>query len=147
MQSREPITAAELTTRIQKLRVERERRKTEQKEKGHRRRSLTKAQRAQILAETGGRCHICGGEISGRWNADHVLAHSGGGGHGVDNYLPAHGTCNNYRWDYLAEEFQIILKLGVFARTAIEEERPLGRDIAEAFMKKEVRRRARRVGS
>ena len=29
----------------------------------------------------------------------------------MDNYLPAHATCNNYRWDYTAAEFQEILKL------------------------------------
>lgn len=33
----------------------------------------------------------------------------------ADNFLPAHSTCNNYRWDYLAEEFELILKLGVWA--------------------------------
>jgi hypothetical protein len=40
--------------------------------------------------------------------------------------LPAHSTCNNYRWDYLPEEFQYILKLGVWASTQmIAPESPL----------------------
>lgn len=74
----------------------------------------------ECRAKTGGPCHICGGLIDGRWQADHVLAYSGGGGHAADNYLPAHELCSIYRWDYLAEEFQEILKLGVWARTQIE---------------------------
>jgi 5-methylcytosine-specific restriction endonuclease McrA len=92
-----------------------------------RRRSLTAAERSHILAKTAGRCHICGGAIEGKaWQADHVMAHSAGGLHGVDNYLPAHSLCNNYRWDYLPEEFQTILKLGVWARTHIERGRASG---------------------
>jgi 5-methylcytosine-specific restriction endonuclease McrA len=81
---------------------------------------LRAAERATVLRKTGGKCHICGGDIRGSWHADHVLAHSAGGKHATDNYLPAHGTCNNYRWDYLAEEFELILKLGVWARTQVE---------------------------
>jgi hypothetical protein len=84
------------------------------------RQMLSAAERRQILAKTAGRCHICGGAIEGAWHADHVLAHSGGGGHIADNYLPAHALCNNYRWDYSSEEFQYILKLGVWIRTQIE---------------------------
>src|SRR4051794_18977250 len=69
--------------------------------------TLTKAERRQVLSKTNNRCHICGGKIDGAvWQADHVLAHSTGGEHSVDNYLPAHSLCNNYRWHYDAEEFQ-----------------------------------------
>src|SRR5713101_7117472 len=73
---------------------------------------LSATERREILPKTAGRCHICGVAIEGAWQADHVLAHSGGGGHIADNYLPAHALCNNYRWDYSSEEFQHILKLG-----------------------------------
>src|SRR3712207_8439206 len=48
-------------------------------------------------------------------------AHSSGGAHSADNYLPAHTLCNNYRWDYSPEEFQLVLKIGVWARTRSEE--------------------------
>ena len=75
------------------------------------------------------------------------MAHSAGGSHSVDNYLPAHAACNNYRWDYLPEEFQLILKLGVWARTEIERQTPVGLSIAKAFSAKEAalaRRRAKR---
>ena len=79
------------------------------------------------------------------WQADHVLAHSAGGTHSADNYLPAHALCNNYRWDYSAEEFQLILKLGVWTRTQIERLRTdFGRKAAAAFLAHESKRQARR---
>jgi 5-methylcytosine-specific restriction endonuclease McrA len=110
-----------------------------------RRASLTAAERRQILEKTSGRCHICGGKVEGdAWQADHVMAHSAGGVHQVDNYLPAHALCNNYRWDYLPKEFQYILKLGVWARTQIERGTPIGTDVANAFASHEVRRIKRR---
>src|SRR5215467_7500417 len=96
--------------------------------------SLTAAERSEVLAKTAGRCHICGGKVEDdRWQADHVIAHSTGGTHQVDNYLPAHPTCNNYRWDYLPEELQYILKFGVWARTQIERGTPVGKNIESAF--------------
>ena len=91
---------------------------------------MSTAQRAKVLAKTDGRCHICGGAIIGTWQADHVLARSGGGRHTEDNHLPAHPLCNNYRWDYLSDEFQCILKLGVWARTQVETNTGLGGTIA-----------------
>jgi len=78
------------------------------------------------------------------WDADHVLSHSKGGEHSIDNYLPAHKTCNNYRWDYLAQEFQEIMKLGVWARTQVEKETKVGKQIAEKFVKYEIQRIKRR---
>lgn len=97
-----------------------------------------------MFAKTGGRCHICGGPIvDAAWPADHVLAYSGGGTHSVDNYLAAHALCNNYRWDYLPEEFQYILKLGVWLRTQIEKQTVLGRACTIAFAAYEKRRAGR----
>ncbi len=107
-------------------------------------RRLTAAERADILSKTGGKCHICGGDIQGSWNADHVMAHSAGGEHSIDNYLPAHITCNNYRWDYLPEEFELILKLGVWARTQVEKGTMVGRTIEQRFSAYEVGRIGRR---
>lgn len=107
--------------------------------------ALTKAGRNEVLRKTGGRCHICGGPIEGSdWQADHVLAHSTGGGQTVDNYLPAHSICNNYRWFYGPEEFQWILKLGVWLRTHIEKGTPVGQAVGERFCKYDRRRAGRR---
>jgi hypothetical protein len=72
------------------------------------------------------------------------MAHSAGGTHSADNYLPAHGTRNHYRWDYLPEEFELILKLGVWARTQVEMGTMVGRIIEQRFSAYEVRRIGRR---
>src|SRR5687767_3069014 len=103
-------------------------------------------QRDPVLAKTGSRCHICGGKIEGKeWSADHVFAHSQGGQHALDNYLPAHNLCNTYRWFYGAEEFQCILKLGVWLRTFLETEKPLSMTLSDHFLKYERRRDSRSV--
>ncbi|NOZ67896.1 MAG: HNH endonuclease [Deferribacteres bacterium] len=126
------------------LHRERKETKTRNRTVERRRKSLTLKGRRQILDKTGSKCHICGGEIHGHWQADHVLAHSGGGVHSTDNYLAAHPMCNNYRWDYIAEEFQEILRLGVWLRTQIERATQVGRFAADEFIKHEKRRLARR---
>jgi hypothetical protein len=131
--------------RVYLLSLRSKRRQGKQNSVRERRVSLTAAERRQILAKTSGRCHICGGMVEGdAWQADHVMAHSAGGVHRVDNYLPAHSLCNNYRWDYLPEEFQCILKLGVWVRTQIERGTPIGNDVASAFASYEARRFKRR---
>ena len=73
-----------------------------------------------------------------------MLAHSGGGIDFIDNYLPAHHTCNNYRWDYLADEFQEILRLGVWLKTQIEKKTGVGTAAANQFIKNEKKRLGRR---
>jgi len=135
---------ASFSTHLRQLRRTRKVRKEAARSTRPARQSLSPSERTHILAKTAGRCHICGGLISeSAWNADHVLAHSAGGTHNVDNYLPAHALCNNYRWDYSAEEFQLILKLGVWTRTQIEHRKAFGRETAAAFLAHERTRRAR----
>src|SRR5262245_57140686 len=126
-----PASAARLTARFWKLHQARKKRHHENRD--IRRGQLTKAERTRTLEGTVRRCHICGGRIRSKWQADHVLAHSSRGRHSLENYLPAHRLCNNYRWDYSPEEFQWILKLGVWARTQIERDTPLGARVREKF--------------
>ena len=132
---------------LHELRLVRRHRKESLRASNPVRRSLSAAARRAIFAKTGGRCHICGGSISGDWNADHVFPHSGGGGHAPDNYLPAHALCNKYRWDYAADEFQQILKLGVWLRTQIERCTAFGRAAAAAFLAYERTRQGRRASA
>jgi 5-methylcytosine-specific restriction endonuclease McrA len=124
------------------LREQRRRRKRQMDKMKQARRSLSSSHRAIIFAKTAGRCHICGEAIreGEPWDADHVFAHAQGGQHSLDNYLPAHSLCNNYRWFYSAEEFQWILKLGVWFRTQIIRRNPLALNLAERFVKYEIRR-------
>ncbi len=111
------------------------------------RRALKKSERAKVLSFTAGKCHICGGVVGEKWQADHVRAHSTGGQHSLDNFLAAHAHCNNYRWDYLPEEIQIIQRLGVWAKTQIERGTQIGRDIEDRFSKHEARKVSRRVAN
>ena len=134
-----------LRIRLRTLHTERagSKRRVEARKSGRRR--LNRSERAIVLERTAGRCHVCGGAIGADpWQADHVLAHSGGGVHSIDNYLPAHALCNNYRWDYWPEEFQVIVKLGVWLRTQIERGTPTGLTAGKAFVAHERRRAARR---
>lgn len=102
---------------------------------------LTRKDRALIFSKTDGRCHVCSEKLSlQNFEADHIVSHISGGLHKIDNYLPACFICNNYRWHYLPEELQLILKLGVWAKTEIENRTTLGKLMATKFVSKEIRR-------
>ena len=140
-----PKTARELARRLQGLKQKRRKKRSKLKKigtpiRGH----LTPSDRDLILRKTDGRCHICGGKIKGNWQADHVLAHSVGGKPAIENYLPAHKTCNHYRWDYSAGEFQYILKIGVWTCTRIRTQSKIGLEVAKGFVAHERVRDARR---
>jgi 5-methylcytosine-specific restriction endonuclease McrA len=139
-----PESAYSYSIFLEDLHQKREEHKAKEKSKFIKRQNLSKEERNLILLKTDSRCHICGGSIKGTWEADHVLSHSKGGSHSIDNYLPAHRICNNYRWDYLPEEFQEIMKLGILIRTEIENKTKLGNGVAEKFIKNELQRIKRR---
>jgi 5-methylcytosine-specific restriction endonuclease McrA len=141
-----PDSAEQLRERLKNIREARRQRQANQRTSPTRRKLLTALERAAVLEKTGRRCHICGGEVSTQWQADHVLARSSGGLHSAENYLPAHTLCNNYRWDYDAEEFQWVLKIGVWARKQMEDSSRLGSDMLKAFYKYEVQRHRRGRG-
>jgi hypothetical protein len=92
-----PQTSELLAERLRSLKKLRNARQARSRSAPVARRGLTKTQRAAVLAKTDNRCHICGGQVVDRWHADHVLSHSEGGPHSVENYLAAHALCNNYR--------------------------------------------------
>ena len=111
------------------------------------RRGLAPHARDSILKKTANRCHVCGGLVISKWHADHVLAYAGGGEHSIENYLAAHALCNNYRWDYDSEEFQWILKIGVWARSRMEKPSGLGDSMLAAFAAYDLQRHGRRRSS
>lgn len=139
-----PTSALLLATRLVALRNARRERQAVNPRRLRRPRALSAGERRIVFEKTDGRCHICGGQIEGPWEADHVLSRSGGGPPSVDNYLPAHSLCNNYRWDYSSEEFQWIMKIGIWARLVMEKGSGLGDQMLEAFFEYEVRRQKRR---
>lgn len=138
--------AAEFAARLKTLHQDRRARVVAGQDSIAARPILSAVDRAAILAKTDGRCHLCGGLIDPdeKWQADHVLAHSTGGAGTVENYLAAHALCNNYRWHYSPEEFQWILKLGVWLRTQIERGTAIGRHAGELFCRYDAQRAARR---
>ena len=131
-------------THLATLRRKRRRRELWIRSHGPKRKSLTPFERETIMKKTGGRCHICGEEIQGKWTADHVSPHAQGGSHGTKNYLPAHPICNQYRWFFGPEEFQWILKLGVWFRTQIQRKKPGALTLAGGFLLHEKSRDRRR---
>jgi hypothetical protein len=137
-----------LVKRLSRLRKERKERK--QHTPHARRLSLTTDERSIVRAKTDSRCHLCGGGIAAgeRFAADHVLAHAVGGEDKIENYLAAHRLCNGTRWFYSPEEFQWILRMGMWARNQIEKETLIGRDMVEAFLRyeKAIRKRRKAVG-
>jgi hypothetical protein len=108
-------------------------------------RALTTKQRETVRAKTDGHCHLCGGEVGDKFDADHVLAFAAGGKDDpAGNYLAAHHGCNEVRWHYLPEEFQLILRIGQWARNQIEHATPIGRDMLGKFLEvkpKNIKRR------
>lgn len=107
--------------------------------------TLTQEQRVDVLAKTEGRCHVCGVKLDvDDFEADHVCPHASGGESAVSNCLAACHHCNNYRWHYLPEELQWILKLGVWAKTQIEFETEIGTSMGNQFVKHERQRERRR---
>jgi len=126
---------------LKKIRVERR----ENKVKRQRNYILSKTDRVLIHQKTDGKCHICGINLSvDKYEADHIKSHSKEGADTIENFLPSCKTCNNYRWDYLPTELQWILKIGVWARTEIENNTATGFLIAKKFTDHEHSREKRR---
>jgi hypothetical protein len=141
----EPRTPDGLARRLRALRRRRHNQHIKSHETGNTRKALGRSARAVVFKKTAGRCHICGGRVKGtKWDADHVYAHSAGGKHSIDNYLPAHRLCNTYRWDLSAEEFQWVLKIGVWTRKQMEQDSAFGDELRSKFHAHERQRQKRR---
>ncbi|OSZ77810.1 hypothetical protein CAP36_15740 [Chitinophagaceae bacterium IBVUCB2] len=107
--------------------------------------ALTKKQREIILAKTDSHCHMCGIEIAlNGFQANHVKPHSTGGNHAENNYLPSCATCNKLRANYSSEEIQVVLKLGVWAKSKVLDRSDLAMEIANEFVKHDMKLRKRR---
>lgn len=137
-------TVSQLAARLRRYRKRRRDRVFSRSQKP-KRRVLTKADRKTILRRTKGRCHLCGGVIGkARWDANHVFPLALGGKQGLENYLPAHSSCNGARWHLRPKEMMLVLKLGAWLRSEIERGSSIGRVAGEAYCKADVRRAARR---
>ncbi len=135
--------AADLVEHLRKLRLQRLSRKQDRGLIPNKRKRLNAAARQMILDKTAGHCHLCGGHIDDdAWEAAHVLPHAGGGQTHERNLLAAHPVCNRMRWFYGPEEFQWILRLGVWLRTQLEEqEDPAATQVVQRFLEHRQRNR------
>jgi 5-methylcytosine-specific restriction endonuclease McrA len=106
---------------------------------------LSISERKIIYLKTDGLCHICGKNLDiKKFEANHVKPYSESANNKHENYLPSCKTCNNYRWNYLPDEIQWILKLGVWTKSQIEKDNDLGKKISISFLENENQREVRR---
>lgn len=89
--------------------------------------------RAAVRAKTGGKCHVCGGGLGDRWQADHVVPLNQGGESKADNYLPICAVCNRLRWGYKPEALRLIIRFGIFAKQEIRHKTQLGEELIKLF--------------
>lgn len=116
---------------------------------GGRRGSLTPAKRGEVFKKTGGTCHVCGGRVGRRWQADHVVPHRAGGRSDVQNYLPICKECNRLRWFHSPDVIRLIMRLGIYAKLEIRHETELGERLVVLLQKRlrgNKNRRARQQG-
>ena len=64
-------SAADFVERLRLLRQSRRERRLEFRDHVVRE-PLSGSERDEVFAKTGGRCHICGDPIKGKWQADHL---------------------------------------------------------------------------
>ena len=108
--------------------------------------NLQVGDKVEILKKTGNCCHVCGQELNlSNFQADHIVPQSTGGDSEIENYIAACKLCNSYRWGYLPEEIRWVMKVGVWAKTQIEFETELGKNISESFIEYEKTREQRRT--
>src|ERR1039458_8889942 len=134
-----PESAEELTKHLKSLhedrrKVQKERKKNEP-ERSRQRRQLTNDERTEVLKKTASHCHLCGGNMNENSDGelpkervldvefvvDHIVPYASGGEDSLDNFLAAHGLCNGCRWFYSPEEFQWILRMGIWTRKQMED--------------------------
>jgi hypothetical protein len=75
---------------------------------------------------------------------DHIVPFASGGKDSLANFLAAHGLCNGCRWFYLPEEFQWILRMGIWARKQMEDQTRIGKQMREPFLANEEEVKERR---
>lgn len=137
-------TLSQLAARLRRYRKRRRDRVFSEKQKS-KRRVLSAADRAEVLARTNGRCHLCGGVIGkAPWQANHVFPLALGGKQGLENYLPTHRACNGAKWHLRPKEMALVLTLGTWLRSEIERGTTIGKVAGEAYCNTAKRRESRR---
>ena len=87
--------------------------------------SMRETQLRSIWEKTKGHCHFCGDrvvfekrggkkveDLTGYWEADHIIQRAKGGSKSAENCLPACTKCNKLRWHRAGENLRELLVLG-----------------------------------
>ena len=107
-------------------------------------RSLSLAVRKRIRSKTGGRCHVCGGPLGPKWEADHIRPRARGGMDMESNYLPACGVCNATRWNRSSKVIRRMLQLGMYLLPEIRSNSNLGKAALAHYKTRRRKNKARR---
>jgi len=120
--------------RLNNLRSEIKKRKTKTK-------NLKKSEKEEVFAKTNGTCHICGCDLE---KDKFSITSSFGKENSVENSLPACQSCKRIYDNYLPSEIKWILKIGLWAKTQIEYETEIGKNIATEIIEQEKEGERRR---
>jgi hypothetical protein len=101
---------------------------------------FSKEEKKEIYLKTNGFCHVCGIEIS---SASFSITTS------INNsnnfiFFPACKSCKRIHDNYLPEEIQWILKIGLWAKTQIEYETDIGKNISTELVEQAKYRESKR---
>jgi hypothetical protein len=107
--------------------------------------ALSPELRKKIKGKTGGRCHVCGGPLRGKWCADHVRPRARGGPDKASNYLPCCGICNDARWHRKSRTIRYVLRIGVYLLPEIRKRTTLGKTVMAHYYDRLKKNKARRV--
>jgi len=106
---------------------------------------LCQKDRERIAHKTARTCHVCGGALGAKWQADHVVPHTLGGKATLDNYLPICKECNRLRWFYSPDVIRLIMRLGTYAKNEIRHRTTLGEELLSLTLKRLESSRNRRA--
>jgi len=99
--------------------------------------------RRRILSKTGGRCHVCGGPLGLKWEADHIRPRARGGMDMESNYLPACDVCNATRWNRSSKVIRRMLQLGMYLLPEIRRNSTLGKTVLAHYKIRRCKNKAR----
>ena len=106
-------------------------------------RPLSPAVRKRIRGKTGGRCHVCGGPLGPKWEADHIRPRARGGVDAEHNCLPACGVCNATRWHRSSKVIRRMLQLGMYLLPEIRRNSDLGKAALAHYKARRRKNKAR----
>lgn len=111
----------------------------------------------KIFDRTKGHCHFCGDKVifenyglknadnvSGMWEADHILQKGKGGVTRQDNCLSACWKCNRLRWHRKGRDIRELISLGLIAKDEIKKKTSVGKRLEGLKENRKLKNKKRR---